>query len=84
MATAGHHPLRLPRILQVLLIVKKTTGGRAWLPKWGLTGLSPTQKANRRKNLAQEHNLLDALRQAAAREPVKQPHTPQAAGQKQH
>ncbi|KDD72008.1 hypothetical protein H632_c4010p0 [Helicosporidium sp. ATCC 50920] len=51
--------------------VKKTTGGRAWLPKWGLTGLSPTQKANRRKNVAEEHGIMSSLKQAAENEPAR-------------
>jgi hypothetical protein len=66
--------------VQILLIVKKTTGGRAWLPKWGLTGLNRTQKANRRKNLAQEHQVLDSIKAAAAREP-KLPQAAAAAAQ---
>ena len=43
--------------LQILFIVKKTTGGKAWIPKWGLTGLTRTQKANRRKNRQEEHQV---------------------------
>lgn len=57
---------------RILFIVKKTTGGKAWIPKWGLTGLTRTQKANRRKARQDEHQVLDALREAARREPVQQ------------
>ena len=44
---------------------------QAWLPPWGFTGLTPTQKANRKKNLKQEHAVLAALRAAAAAEPAQ-------------
>jgi hypothetical protein len=48
----------------VLLIVFKRTGGRAWLKPWGFKGLTKTQKRNRRQ---QRHNLAcnaDTLRTA--------------------
>jgi hypothetical protein len=57
--------------LQVLLIVKKTTGGKAWLPKWGLTGLTRTQKANRRKTRDAEHSVLSTIKEAAKRQPAE-------------
>jgi len=63
--------------LQFVLVVKKTTGGRAWLPKWGFAGLTRLQKANKRKQRQEETAVLRALREAAAREPtvVDTPHT---------
>lgn len=54
--------------MQVLQLVKKTTGGKAWLPKWGLHGLTRTQKANRVKNTKQEHQVLSVLKEASRRE----------------
>ncbi|KAL6781201.1 MRPL63 [Auxenochlorella protothecoides x Auxenochlorella symbiontica] len=57
------------RILCFAQRVKKTSGGRAWLPKWGLTGLNQTQKATRRRNRGQEQDLAAALKQAAAGDP---------------
>ncbi|KAL4525046.1 hypothetical protein Ndes2526B_g07227 [Nannochloris sp. 'desiccata'] len=56
---------------RILFIVKKTTGGKAWLPKWGLTGLTRTQKANRRKARDDEHTVLNTLKEAARRQPVQ-------------
>lgn len=55
---------------QVLEIVKKTTGGKAWLPKWGLTGLTRTQKANRRKARVDEAAVRSALQEAAQKQPA--------------
>jgi hypothetical protein len=60
----------------ILQVVKKTTGGKAWLPKWGFHGLTKTQKANRRKNLKFEQGTLQTLRQAGAQEG---PHVPATA-----
>lgn len=50
--------------------MKKTTGGRAWIPRWGLRGLTPTQKANRKKQLADEAGVREALKEAAANAPA--------------
>lgn len=61
---------------EVLLRVYKTTGGKAWLPKWGFR-MSPTQKVNRKQNEAEIRRVIDVLKQAAAAEPGKA--TPQAA-----
>jgi hypothetical protein len=67
------HSLHPSSIHRALLIVKKTTGGRAWLPKWGFSGLSRCQKANRRKNLKEERQLISALRLGAANQPLLTP-----------
>jgi hypothetical protein len=50
--------------------VKKTTGGKAWHPKWGLSGLTRTQKANRSKARADEASVLSTLREAAQKQPA--------------
>jgi hypothetical protein len=63
-------PMPPPAHCRVLEVVKKTTGGKAWLPKWGFNGLSPAQKANRKKQIRDEHSVLAALKEAASREPV--------------
>lgn len=49
-------------------MVKKTSGGRAWLPKWGFGGLTQTQKANKRKQRQDEQAVVEALKQGAASE----------------
>ncbi|KAI3433620.1 hypothetical protein D9Q98_003429 [Chlorella vulgaris] len=58
------------KLTAVLETVKKTTGGRAWQKPWGFSGFTPTQKRNRAKQLQQEHDVMEALRQAAAAEPA--------------
>ena len=50
----------------VALIVFKRTGGRAWLKPWGFTGLTQTQKANRRHSAARFAANREALREAEA------------------
>lgn len=55
--------------MQIVLIVKKTTGGRAWLPKWGFAGLTRQQRANKRKQRQEELSVVRALREAADKEP---------------
>jgi len=54
-----------------VLVVKKTTGGRAWLPKWGFSGLTRFQKANKREQRKEEQSVIRALKEASEREPVK-------------
>lgn len=49
--------------------MKKTTGGRAWLPKWGFAGLTKHQKANKRKQRQEELSVVRSLREAAENEP---------------
>jgi hypothetical protein len=52
-------------------VVFKTTGGRIWNKPWGLIRLSPTRKANRRKNLALFNKNISILKAAAAAEPAE-------------
>jgi hypothetical protein len=54
--------------MQIVFIVKKTTGGRAWLPKWGFAGLTRQQKANKRKQRQEELSVLRSLKEAAEKE----------------
>ena len=59
-------------VVQIVLVVKKTTGGKAWLPKWGFKGLTRGQKANKNKQRKEEQAVIGALKQGAAGEVVKQ------------
>ena len=59
--TAGSHRRH---ISQILLVVKKTTGGRAWLPKWGFSGLTKGQKVNKKQQREDEQAVVKALREA--------------------
>jgi hypothetical protein len=47
-----------------LLVVKKTTGGRAWLPKWGFSGLTKGQKVNKKQQREDEQAVVKVLREA--------------------
>ena len=61
-------------VSQVLQIVKKTTGGRAWVKKWGLPAPSACQKRNRREQRRSEQAIAALLKEAAAREaPPQEP-----------
>lgn len=51
-----------------LLIVLKRTGGKAWLKPWGYTGLTQTQKANKRQRLRLHAKNRDTLRAAEQRQ----------------
>ena len=57
---------------RLLLVVFKTTGGRAWNPPGGLRPLSVPQKRNRRKNVELMLKNLSILKLAEAH----QPHVP--------
>lgn len=61
--------------MQIVWIVKKTTGGRAWLPKWGFSGLTKHQKVNKRKQRQDELAVVAALKEGAAREASKETRT---------
>lgn len=54
---------------RALMIVYKTTGGRAWNPPEGLRPLSPCQTRNRRKNAEITLKNISVLKMAAASEP---------------
>ena len=62
-----HAPRHAP--LQILLVVKKTTGGRAWLPKWGFAGLTKAQKANKKSQREGEQQVVRVLKEAERGEP---------------
>jgi len=51
-------------VSQLLLVVKKTTGGRAWLPKWGFSGLTKGQKVNKKQQRVDEQTVVKVLREA--------------------
>lgn len=53
-----------------LLVVFKTTGGKAWNKPGGLKPLTSTQKRNRRKNIEQTLKNISVLKMAAAHEPA--------------
>jgi len=63
-------------VSQVLQIVRKTTGGRAWIKKWGLPAPTACQKRNRREQRRSEQAIAALLKEAAAREPPQQPAAP--------
>ncbi|KAG2451289.1 hypothetical protein HYH02_003895 [Chlamydomonas schloesseri] len=52
-----------------LQVVFKTTGGRAWNPPSGLRPLSPSQRRNRKKNLALTMKNMSILKLAEANQP---------------
>lgn len=62
----SHLTTHVPRLLvsQFLLVVKKTTGGRAWLPKWGFSGLTKGQKVNKKQQREEEQAVVKVLREA--------------------
>ncbi|GLC40734.1 hypothetical protein PLESTB_000028100 [Pleodorina starrii] len=53
-----------------LLVVYKTTGGKAWNPTGELRPLSPSQIRTRKKNLGIVMKNLSVLKMAAARQPT--------------
>jgi hypothetical protein len=58
-------------VSQVLCVVYKRTGGRAWNKKWGLPSLTRTQKANRLEQRREEQQIRALLKEAADRDPKK-------------
>ena len=45
-------------VTRAVFIVFKTTGGRLWNKPWGRPGMTQTMKANRKKNLLQEAQVV--------------------------
>mmetsp|Transcript_11770 Transcript_11770/g.20977 ORF Transcript_11770/g.20977 Transcript_11770/m.20977 type:complete len:146 (+) Transcript_11770:173-610(+) len=54
---------------RALLVVYKTTGGKAWNPPGGLKPLSATQQRNKKKNIEQALKNQSVLKMAAALQP---------------
>ena len=54
---------------RALLVVYKTTGGRAWNPPGGLRPLTVTQKRNRQHNVELTLKNLSVLKMSAAQQP---------------
>lgn len=69
--TDGIPLTHLAPLLQILLVVKKTTGGRAWLPKWGFAGLTKAQKANKKSQREGEQQVGRVLKEAERSEPTR-------------
>ena len=54
---------------QPLLVVFKTTGGKAWNPRGYLKPLSDCQRRNRQRSIEQTLKNISVLKMAAAQEP---------------
>lgn len=77
MACLGGRPCPPSMLTSLLVPPLAPSPARAWQKPWGFSGFTKTQTRNRQKQLRQEHDVMEALKNAAASEVASAPATAQ-------